>query len=438
MNRIFIVAWVLLMSEMILSQKYQDFRILEDSLKIYVKSDRAGNAKQILKKLSQVNENHDIDSLTMRLNDNYAYFHYMQGDFDKSADFLNRAAAIALRKKYTKNYLDYRNNLGAIFTKLSEYTKAREVYWEVINLSDSTLIDEDYLATLLNLGSATQSLGQFYEANHIFERGISIANELNLPNLTAPGLKFLAKNQLELGDFEKMIETARILQDDYWEYLPQRQQADLFFYRAQAYYELDNLKSAENDMLQLLSLMESQPKDPSIIERLEFYVALKKSRGNYLEALNLSQKVAVLKDSLDLATMTAKTLEIEEKYQVAQRERENLMLKREAAEKDLMIAEKNLHLLYALLVLGITILAFIFYQLKKSNKKNLELKKVISERTKLESELSTVRDTIARDFHDDLGNRLARVSIFSNLLKQELGASSELELVDQIKSDADY
>ena len=52
----------------------------------------------------------------------------------------------------------------------------------------------------------------------------------------------------------------------------------------------------------------------------------------------------------------------------------------------------------------------------------------------------TVRDNIAKDFHDDLGNKLARRSIFSNLLNDEKSSLNpeDKELLQQIELDANY
>ncbi|MFP2997352.1 two-component regulator propeller domain-containing protein [Spongiivirga sp. MCCC 1A20706] len=79
-------------------------------------------------------------------------------------------------------------------------------------------------------------------------------------------------------------------------------------------------------------------------------------------------------------------------------------------------------------------------QVQKAKKRSQELKAIIDSKEILESELSNVRENVARDFHDDLGNRLARISIFSNLLTE--GESrindDDKELIDQISSDADY
>ncbi len=79
-----------------------------------------------------------------------------------------------------------------------------------------------------------------------------------------------------------------------------------------------------------------------------------------------------------------------------------------------------------------------FYQrLKIVAKRNKLLKDEITKRMTAESELSEVRDNIARDFHDDLGNKLASISLLSEVLSNKI-KSNENKVIETIKSDADY
>ena len=94
-----------------------------------------------------------------------------------------------------------------------------------------------------------------------------------------------------------------------------------------------------------------------------------------------------------------------------------------------------------MLLLGSVALIFFGAQarIRAVNKKNNTLKQIIDEKDALEKNLSMVRDTIAKDFHDDMGNKLARISLLSELLNKE----SEIETsrkhkLSQIATDANY
>lgn len=82
-------------------------------------------------------------------------------------------------------------------------------------------------------------------------------------------------------------------------------------------------------------------------------------------------------------------------------------------------------------VLGLVV-AVTINQLQKSKQKNKALKQAFDTQIKLEKELTNVRDVIAQDFHDDLGNKLARISLLSNLLSGEASINN-LKVKSKIK-----
>ena len=95
--------------------------------------------------------------------------------------------------------------------------------------------------------------------------------------------------------------------------------------------------------------------------------------------------------------------------------------------------------LISLIFIGI--IYIIFKRLEVSRKKNIIFQNTIKEREELQKELRNVRQQIAQDFHDDLGNKLASISIASNLLLQKNETStltkSKLKLIKK-ESDALY
>ncbi|CAL2086169.1 two-component regulator propeller domain-containing protein [Tenacibaculum sp. 190524A02b] len=93
-----------------------------------------------------------------------------------------------------------------------------------------------------------------------------------------------------------------------------------------------------------------------------------------------------------------------------------------------------------LIVLGAgTIVLLIYNQLLKSRKKNKIFQQTLLEREKLQEDLKNVRHQIAQDFHDDLGNKLASISMLSNLsLKKTTKESNLYPSLHQINKDANF
>jgi len=87
-------------------------------------------------------------------------------------------------------------------------------------------------------------------------------------------------------------------------------------------------------------------------------------------------------------------------------------------------------------MLGIGAILF-FNRLSTVTKRNENLKQEIRRRISAENELSQVRNNIARDFHDDLGNKLASISLLSDVLINKVD-STGTHILKTIKNDADY
>ncbi len=99
-----------------------------------------------------------------------------------------------------------------------------------------------------------------------------------------------------------------------------------------------------------------------------------------------------------------------------------------------------LYIILIFLLFGSLIILLIKF-LKKSIQKNIHYKKTIEEKEELSLALKEVRKNVARDFHDELGNKLASISISSSLLldsNYQMDSEKKEKKLVQIKKDADY
>jgi len=85
-----------------------------------------------------------------------------------------------------------------------------------------------------------------------------------------------------------------------------------------------------------------------------------------------------------------------------------------------------------------TVSSLIFYQLRIVNKRNTLLQDTIAQSIMLEEELNTVRENVAQDFHDELGNKLAGITVMSELMMkdEELKQTKSIHMISQVQKDA--
>lgn len=424
------------------SQDIGIFKRLEDSVKSNVRKSNHDKALEFLAKIDSISQGSQNDSLQMRVLDNYAFYYFWNGHYENSVAYLSKATDIAENNQYWYTYLDMKNNLGMIHSKLENFEKSRDAYLTVLKLTSEKKYpkNEDYIATLINLGSALQSLNLFKKADSIFSIGLMQARKLKDDKLIGSTLKFKAKNFLQKKEYGKVISIVDTIQSNYFTAISPRMRDDPIYHRARAYFYLNNLKSAERDIVFAIELMKDHNNDPSIVDRIQLHALIKEKQGKLKEALDLQRQANNLKDSLDIAKMNSKVLEIEEKYNVAQKQKENLELQQQASQKDLTIARKNNVILLGSIGFLIVIGGLIAYQLRRLKKKNIQLERSIVRREEMAEELATVRDNISKDFHDDLGNRLARIGTLSKRMADTMGKRNRQEItaaLTNIYNDAD-
>ena len=84
------------------------------------------------------------------------------------------------------------------------------------------------------------------------------------------------------------------------------------------------------------------------------------------------------------------------------------------------------------------IIGVAYLRLKKVSKRNKILSETMRQSKKLQEELKTVRENVAQDFHDELGNKLAGISVLSGMLAKDekLQETKWAETAGQIQKDA--
>ncbi|MEQ6125068.1 two-component regulator propeller domain-containing protein [Pseudotenacibaculum sp. MALMAid0570] len=99
--------------------------------------------------------------------------------------------------------------------------------------------------------------------------------------------------------------------------------------------------------------------------------------------------------------------------------------------------QKKSFIIFTIMIVFITIILFTLHRLRVSKQLNNRLHQAIDKQKKLEERISTVRDHIAEDFHDDLGNKLASITILTDILSQKVTTKESRSIVNQILTNTD-
>ncbi len=145
--------------------------------------------------------------------------------------------------------------------------------------------------------------------------------------------------------------------------------------------------------------------------------------GDTAKAYNSFKMYAKLKDSLLNIERIKSANDVEAKYK--------------SELKDEKIKSLSFLLIIAIITIIIALLIFNLFRLRKEREKDKAIKLAYKQQLTLEKELANVRNTIAKDFHDDLGNKLAKITALSDLMTVKERTKLELKnALNTIKLDA--
>ncbi|WP_411896058.1 sensor histidine kinase [Winogradskyella sp. A2] len=203
----------------------------------------------------------------------------------------------------------------------------------------------------------------------------------------------------------------------------------LYLSKAWDHFDLNQYKEAEiftDSMLYYDDQSDYVGSMMTLSQAAELYEGI----GKTDKAFESFKKYSKIKDSIFTKQRIKAINELEKKYDV------------EKKEKELLKNENKIKLLYLLIIAGFSLAVFTFLlfknnQLKRERELNLQLQQALNNQATLELEISNARENIAQDFHDEMGNKLARITLLSNLLQdntsQNLKAKSKIQ---QITDDA--
>ena len=106
-----------------------------------------------------------VSSDTMRVFQyNEIAWTYLDYSLDSTFSFANKALHLAQKKSYPNGVMDAKNTLGIYYRYTAEYTKAIEVYNELIALRIKNRQEDKLTGAYSNLGSVYYEKGSYAQA----------------------------------------------------------------------------------------------------------------------------------------------------------------------------------------------------------------------------------------------------------------------------------
>ena len=380
------------------------------------------SASLYFKKTKQYFKKTDNQQRVAEINISLGAVQLKQANYNKSIETLTKSASFFEKNNDQLNAAKCYNNIASAFAELNNYSKAIEYSKKALLIFDDQNLSQYQLITLPNLamqflknGDTLTAINYNLQAEKI---GLQKGNKYCLTTIyNNLGSIYLDKNPQKAKEY--LLKTLELKNEMNLKTGIEITQGNLGY----LYFQNKEYKKAIQYYDQVIKQVNGKQLIFAYDKMKECYKGLKQ----YDKALNYSEKANKLTDSILNIENQKQFNETQTKYETEKKEREIEDLKLKNIEID-YIRKINRNLLFAAILILISLILLIYTNLKSFKRKKLLAKQKHTIKTqKLENRLKEQeldgidaiidaqekeRDRIANDLHDNLGSKMATLKLY--------------------------
>lgn len=360
------------------------------------------------------------------------FYTYISSNNNKGAlEILHECTSLAKKLKDNLAMADIYNKTGSVYTNIRLYDKALENFKKAYNIYN-LLGDKNGLSnTVNNIGVVYYSKGDVVEAYKYMEKSLQFCKILNDKKSVAASLANVAALMLQKGMVYNpikaksyLIESEKICQEiKNYEQLAYTQNSlgefyktmnknnDALHYFQKSYLGCDSLNLIDTKILCLKNISDT-------------YVKL----NDFEKAFNYFEKATHIEDSIFSIENTKVIAELETKYQSAEKEKENELLKKNNEIHELEIQKQTANIskqrtiIFISIIMVFVLLGFSFILIKNIREKQRKNKQINDQKAQIEDQ----HKLLAQKNKDTIDSIIYAKRIQDALLKGESIASKKL------------
>ncbi|MCU4175566.1 ATP-binding protein [Carboxylicivirga sp. N1Y90] len=335
--------------------------------------------------------------------DNIGSIYRYGGAFEKALEYHLKAKDIFIEQKDTTGLIHSINNLGILYRNLNDYPKARELYFNAIELGDK--VHSDLLATVYN------SVGSFFwyqqkndSALIYYRKALNYAPvTLQLKERHCAVLNNIGNVYRTSGKLDSALYYYELSLKESYRYELANLAAITLKNQAKTFLLKGQLNKANASLNESINLAEQSNLVKILMEDYLVQSEIYRKKGDYKKSLEKHVLYSQMKDSVLTVDQLNRIAQLELDYTLQQVEKDKLVLKKNIAERDLEIARnKNYLFSFVFFTVLLILIAGVIYFRYLSNIKlkrklqllNEELERGVKQRTQsLEEEIEEHKQT---------------------------------------------
>jgi signal transduction histidine kinase len=344
--------------------------------------------------------------------------YYNLGDFKNAAGYHLKALTLFEEVKNKRGQSFCLQNLGSDFFELKQYATAEKYLLQSERMKESLGDKRGVLSNWMMLGSVYQETKKFELAMSYLNKALMRAKELKLSLeecrvLFSMGslLKTMKKPDESRKRFTESMRLARLGGDS------------VLVARIQSYLvalQNDNQKEKQDELTLLQNVQISMEKG-ALSNTAEGHFGLAEwyaSHGQFEKAFTNLKRAQLLTDSMRGDAVLMQLKKLEEEYKNEKREKEITLLKKDQELHTLALSRQRI----IIIAIAIALISVIVIGLLLINRYR------VMNKAKRLIEVERVRNSIARDLHDDIGSTLSSINILSQVALVEKNGNAQNHL----------
>ena len=298
--------------------------------------------------------------------------HHRLGNYDQTLFYFREVLRMFEEDKNLSGIGAMYNNLGILYSDLKNHKASLDFYQKALTLKQQLGDSSAITSTLSNIGLAYMELGQIDKAYQNFTRSLAIDQEMG----NVEGQVYTCENIGKLFSKQQQYDSARIYYSKSLALLPEDgrdyERSLILNSLGQLYLSRNKTSEAINLLREAVYYGQKVQSKTGLKESYRMLAEASAKKMDYQEAFKWYQQYTSLKDSIFNEEKLKRISQIETNYQLAEREKEIDILRKDARINHLQLSRKQMinYYLYTGLFLFISVSFFLFFQFRAKKSSN--------------------------------------------------------------------